>query len=51
MQKIWLRILGMVQEIVVAKCDMEFPLEKRDVELVERLGILGSSMALARDKR
>ena len=51
MQKIWLRFLGMIQETVAAKCDVEFPLEKNDVELVERLGILGSSRALARDKR
>ena len=51
MQKIWLRFLGMIQETVAAKCDVEFPLEKNDAELVERLGILGSSRALARDKR
>ena len=51
MQKIWKRILSMVQETVVAKYEVEFPLGKRDTKLVERLGILGSSMALTRAKR
>ena len=50
-QQIWLMFLGMIQETIAAKCDVEFPLERNDVELVKRLGIFGPSMALARDKR
>lgn len=41
----------MVQETVEAKCEVELPLGKRDTELVERLGTLGSSLALTRAKR
>ncbi|XP_059076968.1 uncharacterized protein LOC131876166 [Cryptomeria japonica] len=37
----------MVQETVVAKCELEFPLGKRDAEVVERLGIQGLSLASA----
>lgn len=45
MQQVWLRVLQMVQENMEAKCDMFFPLEKRDVGVVERLGIQELSMA------
>jgi len=41
----------MIQEIVEAKCAVELPLGKRDTELVERLGILVSSLVLMRTKR
>ncbi len=41
----------MVQETMEARCEVEFPLEKRDMKLVERLGILGSFVALTRAKR
>ena len=47
-QQIWQRLLGMIQEIVEAKCEVEFPLGKLDIELVERLG---SSLVLTRAKR
>lgn len=50
-QQIWQRTLGMVQETVVAKCEVEFPLEKRDAEVAERLGIQGMSLAPACVKR
>lgn len=50
-QQIWQRLLGMVQETVEARCEVEFPLVKRDTDLVEGLGIQGSSLALARAKR
>lgn len=50
-QQIWQRTLGMVQETVVAKCELEFPLEKRDAEVAERLGIQGLSLASACVKR
>ena len=41
----------MIQETVEARCEVEFPLGKRDTKLVERLGILRSSLALTRAKR
>ena len=49
--QIWQRILGMIQETVEAKCEVELPLGKRDTELVERLGILASSLVLTRARR
>ena len=51
MQQTWQRLLGMVQETVEARCKVEFPLGKRDTELVERLEIMGSSLALSSAKR
>ena len=51
MQQTWQRLLGMVQEIVGARCKVEFPLGKMDTELVERLGIMGSPLALFSAKR
>ena len=45
------RLLGMIQETVEAKCEVELPLGKPDTELVERLGTLRSSLALTRAKR
>jgi ribonuclease HI len=50
-QQIWQRIVGMIQETVEAKCEVELPLGKCDTELVERLGILDSSLALRRTRR
>ena len=50
-QQIWQRILGMIQEIVEAKCEVKLPLGKRDTNLVARLGTLGSSLASTRVKR
>ena len=41
----------MIQETVEAKCEVELPLGKSDTELVERLGILDSSLALRRTRR
>lgn len=37
----WFRVLGMVQETIQAKGVEEMPLEKKDAELLARLGIQG----------
>ncbi|XP_059075378.1 uncharacterized protein LOC131875314 [Cryptomeria japonica] len=50
-QQIWQRVLGMINETVAAKCVVDFPLGKRDTELVERLGTTGSSLVLTKAKR
>ena len=50
-QQNWQRLLGMVQEIVEAKCEVKLPLGKRDTEVVERLGTLRSSLAFSKAKR
>ena len=53
-QQVWLRIMGMIQETVKAKSEMVLPLEKRDAEMADRLGIQGLSLVLAcvrRDRR
>ena len=50
-QQIWQRLLGMIQETVEAKCEVDFPLGKRETELVEKLGIMGSSLVFSRTKR
>ena len=50
-QQIWQKLLGMVQETVEAKCEVELPLGKHDTKLVEIMGTLRSSLAFSRAKR
>ena len=41
----------MIREILEAKCEVELPLGQRDIDLVMRLGTLGSSLVLTKAKR
>lgn len=40
-QQVWQRVVGMIQETVEAKCEVSFPLERGDEEIVNSLGLHG----------
>lgn len=42
--QVWYKIMGMIQEIVVEKFEVMFPLNREDVDIVERLGLKSLSM-------
>lgn len=41
--QVWHRIMGMIHETLEAKCEVMFPLDKEDDDIMERLGLKGLS--------